>query len=183
MFIPMGWRLARTRNRNGTTGHHGDWDRFGLIRTTNREEGAAGRGTARCKACLQYFHGWPLALAHECEQEDAWRTFVGLPGQEAPTEATAEAEAPTVAQPQLGFNHELFIQWINSVVTDRNSLRTQVAVLQAAVQEAESMRMKLKEEVAHSLREVERFRLTNGALAKEAMEDWGDWHVRNAQIK
>jgi hypothetical protein len=180
MDIPMGWRLARTRNRNGTTGHHGDWDRFGLIRTTNREEAAAGHGTARCKACEQYFHGLVLALAHECEREDAWRTFVGLPSQEPPAEAATEVEAPTVAQSQP-FAPEVFIDWVNSVVSDRNSLRTQVAVLRAAVQEAEAQIHRLKGEIVIKEQSAEKFRRV--VLAREAADDYGDWHVRKAQIK
>lgn len=184
MFIPMGWRLARTRSRNGTTGHHGDWDRLGLIRTTNKGEAAAGHGTVRCKACEQYFHGLALARAHECEREDAYRTFVALPSQEAPAVAATEVEAPTQeaeAQPQPGFNHELFIQWINDLVVDRNRLRGEIEVARLAISDAEQQAMRLKAEVSHQQTVAERFRSV--VLARESANDFGDWHTRKSAIK
>ena len=174
MNIPTGWKLARTRGLNGTAGRYGNRDRWGLIRATNVEEAGRGKGTTFCKACLTYFPGNVPALAHECPKEDSYREYVGLSNRESPT----EAETPA---PQLGYDYEMFVAWINDVVSDRNSLRTQVEILRAAVQETEAQIFRLKGEVAHNQQVAEKFRRV--ALAREAVEDFGDYHIRKAQTK
>lgn len=178
MDIPIGWRSARTRGLNGTMGLHGRTNRWGLLRTTNVTEVRGGHGTMLCKACLTYFLSAEAALAHECPKEDEYREYVGLSSRESPTEAPPEAETPA---PQLGYDYEMFVAWINDVVSDRNSLRTQVEVLRAAVQETETQIVRLKGEVAHNQQVAEKFRRV--ALAREAVEDFGDYHIRKAQTK
>ena len=135
-----------------------------------------------CKACVTYFLSAEAALVHECPKEDEYREYVGLSNRESPTEAPPEAEAPT-QEPEAtaGFDFELFIQWINDLVVDRNRLRDEVAVARTAIADAEGQVLRLKAELSHQQTVAERFRSV--VLARETADDFGDYHIRKSAAK
>ena len=131
-----------------------------------------------CKACVTYFLSAEAALVHECPKEDEYREYVGLSNRESPSEAPPEAG--TLA-PQLGYDYEMFVAWINDVVRDRNRLRDEIAVARIAIAEAEGQVLRLKAEVSHQTTVAEKFRSV--VLAREAADDFGDYHIRKSAAK
>ena len=131
-----------------------------------------------CKACVTYFLSAEAALVHECPKEDEYREYVGLSNRESPTEAPPEAETPA---PQLGYDYEMFVAWINDVVRDRNRLRDEIEVARIAISEAEGQVLRLKAEVSHQTTVAEKFRSV--VLAREAADDFGDYHIRKSAAK
>jgi hypothetical protein len=75
----------------------------------------------------------------------------------------------------------MFVAWINDVVRDRNRLRDEIAVARIAIAEAEGQVLRLKAEVSHQTTVAEKFRSV--VLAREAADDFGDYHIRKSAAK